>query len=70
MRNNVRKKMRLICLLFAMVLLAGVPAAAKDRKNQKAAAENVSEVVVPTRPMSQRPSSTLCTTSRLSEQEA
>ena len=42
MRNNVRKKMRLICLLFAMVLLAGVPAAAKDRKNQKAAAENVS----------------------------
>ena len=41
MRNNVRKKMRLICLLFAMVLLAGVPAAAKDRKNQKAAAENV-----------------------------
>ena len=40
MRNNVRKKMRLICLLFAMVLLAGVPAAAKDRKNQKAAAEN------------------------------
>ena len=32
MRNNVRKKMRLICLLFAMVLLAGVPAAAKDRK--------------------------------------
>ena len=41
MRNNVRKKMRLLCLLFAMVLLAGVPAAAKDRKNQKAAAENV-----------------------------
>ena len=41
MRNNVRKKMRLICLLFAIVLLAGVPAAAKDRKNQKAAAENV-----------------------------
>ena len=41
MRNNVRKKMRLKCLLFAMVLLAGVPAAAKDRKNQKAAAENV-----------------------------
>ncbi|MFR0757464.1 MAG: hypothetical protein ACLSHV_13150 [Hominisplanchenecus sp.] len=27
--------------LLAMVLLAGVPAAAKDRKNQKAAAENV-----------------------------
>ena len=26
MRNNVRKKMRLICLLFAMVLLARVPA--------------------------------------------
>ena len=35
MRNNVRKKMRLICLLFAMVLLAGVPAAAKDRKKSK-----------------------------------
>ena len=35
MRNNVRKKMRLLCLLFAMVLLAGVPAAAKDKKNQK-----------------------------------
>ena len=35
MRNNVRKKMRLLCLLFGMVLLAGVPAAAKDKKNQK-----------------------------------
>ena len=27
--------MSLICLLFCMILLAGVPAAAKDRKNQK-----------------------------------
>ena len=35
MRITVRKRMRLLCLLFAMVLLAGVPAAAKDKKNQK-----------------------------------
>ena len=36
MRITVRKRMRLLCLLFAMVLLAGVPAAAKDKKESKA----------------------------------
>ena len=35
MRNNVRKKMRLLCLLFGMVLLAGVPAADKGQKKSK-----------------------------------
>ena len=46
MRNNVRKKMSLICLLFCMILLAGVPAAAKTKVKKPKVFAKVTDVKI------------------------